>query len=139
MFLFDLLHYSQREDSRARLELVTDPFYIGLPYFEPTEVDAVQGARGIDGKPLSQVLGESLSQRLERRQGKREESGDFRVCAAHDLAPTLGRLLGIDLKQLSKDKAFVRLVDANGLDLGNARFDGLTAKSFAPKKKKKKR
>jgi hypothetical protein len=44
---------------------------------------------------LKALIEETLNERLERRMKKRVESGDFRVCAAHDLAPVLRRLLGL--------------------------------------------
>lgn len=39
---------------------------------------------------------------LTRRENKRVQTGDFRVCAAHDLAPILGKALEIDVKRLAK-------------------------------------
>lgn len=68
---------------------------------------------------------------------KRVESGDFRVCAAHDLAPILARVLGVDLKTLEMDKLVLELVRTKGLDLGGERWDGLAGKSYAPKGKRK--
>ena len=138
VFLFDLQHYSHRDDSRTRLESVTHPSYIGLPYFEAPEADAIR-AVNYNGEPLSRVLQTGLDARLSRRVDKRVASGDFRICAAHDLAPILGRAFGINLKQLTKDKSFLKLVDTKGLDLGSTWWDGLPAKSFAPKNKNKKR
>lgn len=52
------------------------------------------------------VIEEILSERVEGRIKKREESGEFRVCAAHDLAPILEKALGIDPKALAKDREF---------------------------------
>ncbi|RJE25219.1 hypothetical protein PHISCL_02432 [Aspergillus sclerotialis] len=138
VFLFDLQHYSHRDDSRTRLESVTHPSYIGSPYFEPSEADAIR-AVNCNGEPLFQVLQTGLNERFSRRIDKRVASGDFCVCAAHDLAPILGRALGINLKQLTKDKSFLNLLDTKGLDLDSVQWDELPAKSFAPKNKNRKR
>lgn len=63
------------------------------------------------------MIEETLNERLERRIKKREESGDFRVCAAHDLAPILEKALGIGVKDLQRDNEFLGLLDRCGLDL----------------------
>ncbi|KAG4435429.1 hypothetical protein IFR05_009103 [Cadophora sp. M221] len=63
-----------------------------------------------DGKTLEMLIEEVLTERLERRIKKREESGDFRVCAAHDIAPILEKALEINPKQLSRDKIFLDLM-----------------------------
>lgn len=65
------------------------------------------------------------------------DRSDFRVCAAHDIAPVLERALGIDPKRLSQDEYFLELLDTGGLKLGDRKWDGLQKKSFAPKDKKK--
>lgn len=136
VLLFDLQHYTQRADSRNRLETVVDPLYLGAPYFETQEAEAIRTA-DCGGRTLSQTLQTRLDERLNRRMEKRVESGDFRVCAAHDLAPVLGEQLGVDLKRLSKEKTFINLLNTKGLDLGDARWEGLSRKSFAPKARKK--
>jgi hypothetical protein len=138
VLLFDLQHYAQRADSRTRLETVTDPCYLGLPYFSADEAETLRSADS-NGKPLSQVLATRLDERLGRRMEKRVESGDFRVCAAHDLAPVLGEVLGIESKRLAKEKekGFVELVDRKGLELGDGQWRGLARKSYAPKGRKK--
>ncbi|RMJ27058.1 hypothetical protein PHISP_02067 [Aspergillus sp. HF37] len=136
VLLFDLQHYAGRADSRTRLETVTDPTYLGLPYFSPNEAETLRTADS-GGKPLSQVLQTRLDERLGRRMEKRAESGDFRVCAAYDLAPVLGEVLGIEIKRLAKEKGFVELVDRKGLELGDGQWGGLAQKSYAPKGRKK--
>ena len=68
-------------------------------------------------KRLDKVIEETLNERLERRIKKREESGDFRVCAAHDLAPILEKALEIGVKDLQRDKEFLGLVERCGVDL----------------------
>ncbi|KAE8359189.1 hypothetical protein BDV27DRAFT_162877 [Aspergillus caelatus] len=84
-----------KPDSNKRLEKIVDPSFIGEHFVE-----------------------EELNKRLDRRNKKRVESGDFRICAAHDLAPIMAQVLGIDLKQLEKDKRFANLVEEKGLPPG---------------------
>ena len=109
--------------------------YIGAPYFNAQEARAIRNAK-INGRTVIQFLEAGLEERLRRRDAKRVSSGDYRVCAAHDIAPILGEALGIDVKHLAKDKAFRKLLDTNGLCLGT-HWKGLSAKSFAPKNRKR--
>ncbi|PWY90596.1 hypothetical protein BO94DRAFT_574310 [Aspergillus sclerotioniger CBS 115572] len=124
--------------SQTRLESITDPSFIVPPYFSSDEAKKIkQTVVDTTGKTFTQMVEEGLNERLEWRQKKRIESGDFRVCAAHDLAPVMGRALGIDLKMLEKDKAFGKLVEQKGLDLGEGEgWGGLKKKSFEPKKRR---
>ena len=80
---------------------------------------------------------EGLNERLKRRNKKRVKSGDFRVCAAHDLAPLMASVLGIDLKQMEKDKEFAGMVELKGLNLRGEIWGGLKKKSFSPKNKRR--
>jgi len=137
VLLYDLQHFNQRPDSRERLESVTDLSYIGSPYFNDDETTAIKNTL-VHGKTLAQIIEQELQERLDRRNKKRVDSGDFRVCAAHDLAPILAATLGTNLKQLDKDKRFLLLINSRGLDLGDDKWEGLAAKSFAPKSKRKK-
>ena len=89
------------------------------------------------GKTFSERLEEGLNERLERRKKKRVQSGDFRVCAAHDLAPLIASALGIDLKLMEKDKDFAKVVEEKGLNLRGEIWGGLKKKSFAPKNKRR--
>src|SRR5438034_4525623 len=73
VFLFDLRHYSQRIDSEARLERIPDSSYIGPPYFEPGEAEALRNTVTHE-KKLSQVIEEALEERLNRRMKKRVSS-----------------------------------------------------------------
>jgi hypothetical protein len=134
--LYDLQHFNQRPDSRERLEAVTDLYYIGSPYFNDDETAAIKNTV-VHGKTLAQIIEQELQARLERRDKKRFDSGDFRVCAAHDLAPILASTLGTNLKQLDKDKRFLLFVNTGGLDIGDEKWEGLAAKSFAPKNRRK--
>lgn len=47
---------------------------------------------------MAALMEEILNERLNRRMKKRVESGDHRVCAAHDIAPILEKALGIKPK-----------------------------------------
>lgn len=95
VLLFDLRHFKEREESRNRLELIVDPAYIGAPYFEPGEVQLLKSIVLNDGgQTLENLVQANLDEKLNRRMKKRVESGDFRVCAAHDLAPIFERCLG---------------------------------------------
>ncbi|KAL2004713.1 hypothetical protein VTN00DRAFT_3241 [Thermoascus crustaceus] len=133
----------------------THPSYIGPPYFSPSEAEALRNMLvpiipvfypGSQNKNLSMketktltladLISSTLSERLQCRLKKRLESSDFRVCAAHDLAPVFERAFGVDPKVLDKDEEFLRLLDTGGLEIRDEmRLDGLEKK----KKKKKKR
>ncbi|KAL4887914.1 hypothetical protein BDV59DRAFT_206510 [Aspergillus ambiguus] len=138
VLLFDLQNFTKREDCRKRLDTIADISYIEPPYFtgseaEETKEEIKNATKG--SKTLSEIVADELSTRLERRTKKRVESGDYRICAAHDLSPILARTLNIDLKQLEKDKEFLRLVGTKGLHLDGETWKGLKAKSFAPRNK----
>ncbi|KAF7161740.1 hypothetical protein CNMCM5623_007227 [Aspergillus felis] len=136
VLLYDLQYFNQRPDSRERLETVTDLSYIGPPYFNDDEATAIKNTV-VHGKTLAHIIEQELQERLERRNKKRVDSGDFRVCAAHDLAPILASTLGTNLKQLDKNKRFALLINSRGLDLGDEKWEGLTAKLFTPKNKRR--
>lgn len=136
VLLFDLQNFDHRPSSRTRLDQVIDPHYIGAPYFTPDETIRLKNMP-VHEKSFQQVVSERLAERLDRRMKKRSGSGDFRVCAAHDLAPIMADILRVDLKQLDRDRQFVRLLDTNGLDLQEQQWGGLAKKSFAPKPRKR--
>jgi hypothetical protein len=88
-------------------------------------------------KTLVEVIEVTLKERLEKKMKKRIESGDFRVCAAHDVAAILEKVLGVKEKDLRRDKEFLSLVERWGLELGEGMvWKGLGKKGFAPKGKK---
>ncbi|KAH7305619.1 hypothetical protein BKA65DRAFT_520632 [Rhexocercosporidium sp. MPI-PUGE-AT-0058] len=90
-----------------------------------------------DGKTLEMLIEEELNERLEKRIKKREGSGDFRVCAAHDIAPILEKAFEIDPKQLSKDKVFLDLMARSKLKLKDGdSWKGLPRKQFGKKGKR---
>ena len=89
----------------------------------------------VDGSiTLETVIEETLNERLERRIKKRVESEDFRVCAAHDLAPIFEK--AFEPKDLAKDERFLEILDRSGLKLkDDDQWVGLGKQSFSPKKK----
>jgi len=69
---------------------------------------------------------------------KRVESNDYRVCAAHDLAPIFEKALDINPKELARNKEFLALMEKSGLELGDGEeWKGLPKKTFEKKKGKK--
>ena len=125
--IYDLRHFDQSDLSRSRLESVVDPSYLGEPYFSRDEADQIKGAHVDADKTLSAIIEETLSERLNRRMKKRVESGDYRVCAAHDIAPILGRALNIKPKDLERNQEFMEIMLQNGLHLKpNVQWSGLS-------------
>ena len=89
---------------------------------------------------MSALIEETLKERLDRRTKKRAESGDYRICAAHDVAPILEKALGIKQKDLERDQAFLDKMSANGLHLEpGERWTGISKqqKTFHNKSGKK--
>lgn len=104
VLLFDLQNFDHRPDSRNRLDQVVDPHYIGAPYFTAEEANSIKNKEIVFHKTIQQMVNEKLTERLDRRMEKRVNSGDFRVCAAHDLAPIIADLFRVDLRQLDREK-----------------------------------
>lgn len=107
--LYDLTTFRADSVSRERLEAVNDISYIGESYFSSEEATTIKSTQmeteGGDGKGRthSQAIEEEVQACLNKRIGKRVETGDFMACAAHDLAPVLAGLLGLDIKMIEKD------------------------------------
>ncbi|KAL1849463.1 hypothetical protein Plec18170_007370 [Paecilomyces lecythidis] len=114
VFLYDLRHF-QEEDSQARLDSVIDSSYLCLPYFTSEEASQLKTTKIQDTKNLGDIIEETLNERLERRMKKRIESGDFRVCAAHDLAPIFEKALNIKPKDLERDRVLLDLIKQSRL------------------------
>ena len=117
VLVYDLRHFERSDLSRSRLEKVVDPSYLGGPYFTLDEVNKLKGANVDSDKTLSALIEETLNERLNRRMKKRVESGDYRVCAAHDIAPILEGVLNIKPKDLEKNQVFMQMLLENGLHL----------------------
>ena len=130
VLLHDLSNFNHPA-SQKRLGKVADPYYIGKPYFTWDEAQLIKrtSASGVHGRTVEQVVGEKLWEKLERLHRKKRpmsSGGDeLRVCAAHDLAPIIARLLQIDLKVLGRDEQFARLVEEHGLYLEGDNWVGL--------------
>lgn len=142
VFTYDLRFFSQREDSHKRLEAIVDASYLGLPYFSADEVLQLKSTTLDSGKTLEQTVQETLDERLNRRMKKRQESEDYRVCAAHDLAPIFEKAFSLDPKKLDKSKEFVERLNERGLQ-GGEDWTGLPNKPICgpkipPGKNKKK-
>ncbi|KAH7383571.1 hypothetical protein BKA64DRAFT_760358 [Cadophora sp. MPI-SDFR-AT-0126] len=148
VLIYDLHNFRTAPHSQARLDSITSTSYVGPPYFTAAEAQMIKSTR-IDTSPavhpgvkkakspsqsqsesqaqseqqnmkrLEVVIEETLNERLERRLKKREESGDFRVCAAHDLAPILEKALGVSARDLQRDEEFLGLVERCELELGD--------------------
>ncbi|KAL8834798.1 MAG: hypothetical protein Q9170_003594 [Blastenia crenularia] len=118
VFLFDLRHFRERSDSRDRLELIIDPSYIGAPYFTPAETKQLKSfvPEGSESS-LQMLVACALEEKLNRRQKKREATRDYRVCAAHDLAPVFEKAFGVRPKELQRDKKLIKSLTTDGLVL----------------------
>ena len=105
LFTYELHRYREDVEIRDRLDTIADAAYIGMPYFTETEATQLKSTlidtrvtnphyKGPkiekvpeDEKELSLVIEETLHKKLEQRNEKRKKEGDYRVCAAHDIAP----------------------------------------------------
>jgi hypothetical protein len=119
VFVYDLRNFKERADCQSRLDNIVDASYLGTPYFKQEEVDMLKATKVNGEMTLEVVIRNTLDERLERRMKKRVESGDYRVCAAHDLAPIFETAFNIKPKDLAKDDAFLSLLENSGLKLKN--------------------
>ncbi len=55
--------------------------------------------------------------KMNQRMKKRVESGDFRVCAAYDLAPVFEGAFGVRVKDLKRNGNFLDLMKERGLEI----------------------
>lgn len=138
VFVYDLRNFREIPESQVRLDRIAEASYIGMPCFESDEAEILKAAV-VDGEEtLESVIQKTLNERLERRIKKRVESGDHRVCAAHDLAPIFEKAFDIKPKELAKDSEFLAIIGRSGLKLkGGDNWKGLSKKSFQKKNKKK--
>jgi hypothetical protein len=135
VLIYDLRNFQANSACRERLETVIDASYFGSPYFTPAEATIVKSFQ-VSSVSLAEVIEATLKERLERRMKKRVYSGDFRVCAAHDVAPILEKALGVKGKDLMRDKEFLRFVENWGLEWEEGGdWKGIQKKNFAPKQK----
>lgn len=131
VFVYDLRNFDEVATSQDRLNSIltasyVDGLYIGLPYFTPEEAATIRATIIQGSKSLQTVIRETLQERLERRMKKSVQSGDYRVCAAHDLAPIFEKAFCIDQKMLARDTKFLALMTAWRLHLPeDQEWDGL--------------
>ncbi|KFZ16915.1 hypothetical protein V502_04831 [Pseudogymnoascus sp. VKM F-4520 (FW-2644)] len=142
VLVYDLRNFQENPQSQARLDTVEDLSYIGKPYFDSVEALQLKACvmDATDSKTLETLIEDTLKERLERRMKKRVGSGDYRVCAAHDIAPILEKAFSIKPKDLQTNTEFFVLLKSCQLDpkyIGD--WKGLPKKSFQPKNKRKKR
>lgn len=118
-YMYDLHNFRTDSAARDRLDSIVDITYLGKPYFDEEEVEALENtisnSSGSQGETLAQKIESTLDERLNRRMKKRIESSDFRVCAAHDLAPIFEAVFDIPPKKLAKK--LVSLISSRGLIL----------------------
>lgn len=117
VFLYDLRNFRSNHESRDRLDSVVDTYYIGSPYFSATEADYIlQTAGNTETTTLKELLDDFFAQRPEKRmQSRMKDTADYRVCAAHDLAPIVEKVFRIHPKDLAKNKGFMKLIRLGGL------------------------
>jgi hypothetical protein len=92
---------------------------LAMPYFDSIEAQQLKACvvDATNNRTLETVFEDTLKERLERRMKKRTESGDFRVCAAHDLAPILEKAFDIKATNLQTDTEFLTILDQSQLKL----------------------
>jgi hypothetical protein len=119
VFIYDLRAFRSSSASSSRLENVIAPDYIGLPYFTDEEAERLRSTiiDVLTGDTLGLRLDTFFKSKLEKRMKTcMEETGDYRVCAAHDLAPIFERAFRVSPGDLAKNKGFRSLVTKGGLE-----------------------
>lgn len=122
VFLFDLRNFSSNEASRTRLQNVIGEFHLGEPYFTTDETSLLLRTMIDDsgGVTLKDAISDFFAKKLETRvRGRVKSTGEWTVCAAHDLAPVFERAFGVRVKELSRDKVFKKLMQKRGLDVSD--------------------
>ncbi|OCK78606.1 hypothetical protein K432DRAFT_88714, partial [Lepidopterella palustris CBS 459.81] len=103
----------------TRLDTVISLDYIGQPYFSDDEARTLRNTTIEGGSTLQEDLDTFFNLKLPARLRSRAKSEyDYRVCAAHDVAPLFEKAFGVKEGDLKRDKEFVKLVRKRGLDLG---------------------
>lgn len=127
VYTYDLRNFRVQADSMTRLDRIVDASYLGTPYFTEEEVARLKATTLATGKTLEATISNTLDERLNRRMKKRVESDDYRVCAAHDLAPIFETAFNIKPKDLAKNRDFLEKLDNDGLQRGET-WTGLSTK-----------
>lgn len=142
VLVYDLRNFQENPKAQARLDTVQDILYIGMPYFDPIEAQQLKTCivDATNNITFETLIKDTLRERLERRAKKRADSEDYRVCAAHDLAPIFEKAFNIKPKDLQTNTEFLTILDRSQLILKDSdNWKVLPKKSFQPKNKHKKR
>lgn len=118
VFMYDLRNFRSNAASRARLDAVVSLDYIGQPYFSDAEAETLRNTVVEGGLILTEALDIFFQQKLPTRLESRAKSEyDYRICAAHDVAPVFEKAFGAKAVDLKRNKQFINLVKKRGLDL----------------------
>jgi hypothetical protein len=118
VFMYDLRNFRSNKASRTRLDAVISLDYIGQPYFSDDEAQTLRNTIVEGGSTLQEALDSFFRLKLPSRlQSRAKSEYDYRVCAAHDVAPVLEKAFGVKEGDLKRNKEFVKLVRKRGLDL----------------------
>ena len=120
VLVYDLRHFKSDTRSETRLNEVADRSYIGSPYFSDDESRQIKSivVNVAQNRTLEQVIEDAFKQRLEKRiKTRMNETGDYKVCTAHDIGPIFEKSFNIRPKDLQKNKSFRDLVQKGGLEL----------------------
>ncbi|KAH7130250.1 hypothetical protein B0J11DRAFT_429854, partial [Dendryphion nanum] len=117
VFVFDLRNFRSNSAARDRLECVADEFYLRELYFSNGEAIKLRNTIvDANGKTPGSIIRDFFKTTLEKRlKGRMQETGDWKLCAAHDLAPIFEKVFGVSAKDFSKNKVFTMLVQKGGL------------------------
>ncbi|EFQ99989.1 hypothetical protein MGYG_02997 [Nannizzia gypsea CBS 118893] len=149
VYIYDLRNFKTDSAAMNRLDSIVDITYLGKPYFNEKEVEILKNtvSNSSGSETLAQKTEYTLDERLNRRIKKRVESSDFRVCAAHDLAPIFETVFDIHPKKLAKSSVLLSLISSRGLRLqdaddiscilGQTKLQALAAKHGTGSKKKR--
>jgi hypothetical protein len=110
VLIHDLRNFATDYNARARLEAVVDASYISLPYFQDDECTLMKECLVTNTTTTTtETLAAAIESFLAQLVQKRVASGDFRPCAAHDLAPLFESLLGVTKEDIKNERFLARL------------------------------
>lgn len=94
--MYDLRHFRSNEASRTRLDTVIALDYIGQPYFSDDKAQTLKDTLVEGERTLQETLDAFIQIKLPTRLESRVKSeSDYRVCAAHDVAPVFEKTFGV--------------------------------------------
>ncbi|KAF2689018.1 hypothetical protein K458DRAFT_261900, partial [Lentithecium fluviatile CBS 122367] len=112
VFMYDLRHFRSNNACGSRLDAVVSEKYIGAPYFSVVESAKVLNTiiNSATMEKLKDAIDKYFGERLAARlKGRMEETGDYRVCAAHDLAPIFEQAFRVNGRDLGMNKEFFEI------------------------------